>query len=123
MTLSCKRQVRMSVALCTIVVLSACTRTYDGTIVPEYYAQMISSGPIPVYQFRKRDTQPPNRLVRFPPPPAAVEVAQAPKPQQVASKRVRSRVQPVAKQPAATAKKVTCRRDSSDGGGTRVICD
>ena len=123
MTLFCERHIRMSAALCAIVALSACTRTYDGTIVPEYTAQMISSGLIPVYEFRKTDTQPPNRLVQFPPPPAAVEVAQTAKPQKVASRRVRPPVQPVAEQPAATAKKVTCRRDNSDGGRIRVICD
>jgi hypothetical protein len=122
--LFCERALRIAVALCATAALPACTRTYDGTIVPEYSAEVVSSGPVPVYRFRKTDTEPPSRLIKFPPaPPPAVQVADVQAQPRTLSRRARPRGQPVAKAPAAPEKKVTCHRDNSDAGRIRVICD
>jgi hypothetical protein len=118
---------RVTTGLCAILALSACTRTYDGSIVPEYTAYRVTDGWTPHYVYRKTDTEPRNRLIKFPPPPPPAEVQgdiadEAPaRP----AKRRQVRRQPVSAgaDPSTPERKVTCRRDNSDAGRIRVICD
>ncbi len=124
MKLVCEKGWRKAAVLCAVAALCACTRTYDGTIVPEYTAEVVARSPVPVYRFRKTDTEPPSRMITFPPAPPAVEqIAGEPVPPKRRYRSVPRKVQPVAKERPAPAKKVTCRRDNSDAGRIRVICD
>jgi hypothetical protein len=118
---------RITAGLCAIAALSACTRTYDGSIVPEYTAYRVTDGWTPRYVYRKTDTEPRSRLIKFPPAPPPAEVqgdiaAEAPA-RPAKRRQVRRQPTTAAAAPSTLERKVTCRRDNSDAGRIRVVCD
>jgi hypothetical protein len=119
---------RIAAGLCALAALCACTRTYDGSVVPEYTAYRVTDGWAPHYVYRKTDTQPRSRLITFPPapPPAEAEADVAAATRAPVARRRQVRRPPAAAAapaPAEPARKVVCRRDNSDAGRIRVVCD
>lgn len=55
------------IAVC--IACCACTRTYDGSIIPTYSAQINTARLVPVIAMKPNETRPRNGLVKFPPAP------------------------------------------------------
>ena len=103
---------------------TACTRTYDGTIVPTYQTKIVRTGLVPRAVIRRTQVEAPSAssaaqlYPSMPPKPAAEE------PVTVASTRRAPRRPAVAK-PAQQPEEettVTCRDETGSSGRVRVVC-
>lgn len=105
-----------------VLPLGACTRTYDGTIVPTYQTQFVREGVVPRMVVRRTPVDPATPLGNYPPMPRAPEahaVTVDPSPRRAA----RPRGAPVVTQTRASAAPLTCRQVVSPGGRVRVVCE
>lgn len=102
---------------------AACTRTYDGSIVPTYALAASPSAADMTVGIVRADPLPPDRLYQFPSPPSAPPeaspVASAPAPRRTAGLDVGGFVP---RFETERPRPVTCRNESRDGR-IRFVCD
>ena len=107
----------------SLLATTACTRTYDGSVVPAYALAASPSMTDVTVGLVRTDTLPPDRLYQFPPAPSppveeAPEAA-APPPRRSAGLNVGGFVPRFETEPP---RPVTCRNESGDGR-VRFVCD
>jgi hypothetical protein len=107
----------------SMLATTACTRTYDGSIVPTYALAASSSTADMSVGLVRADPLPPDRLYRFPPPPSpppeAIAAASEPAPRRKAGLNLGGFVPRIETEPP---RPVTCRNESRDGR-IRFVCD
>lgn len=107
-------------ALCSIAAgSSACTRTYDGSMVPTYVAESEPGSLVPKIKFLRTQVEPPNRLLKFPPVPAPPEGTQ--QEGEPAYKPRRSGRKFLA-QAKSLPRKVHCVNGTTDEARIRLLC-
>jgi hypothetical protein len=103
---------------------AGCTRTYDGSIVPMYTTVVSSDRGLRVNPTAiPTDTLPPNRLVRFPPPPASMETAESSTPSPQRPRRARSKAVARLATDPLPPRRYSCRDVTSESGRVRVVCE
>ena len=107
----------------SILATTACTRTYDGSIVPTYALAASSPAADMSLGIVRADPLPPDRLYRFPappsPPPEAMAPASEPAPRRKADLNLGGFVP---RFETERPRPVTCRNESRDGR-IRFVCD
>jgi hypothetical protein len=106
--------------LCAALALpaAACTRTYDGTLVPAYELVPAAGRSHGWYQMKPADPLPPDRLYKFPPPPPPPPQADG-RVERPPPRRGHSRLIPKLEERAP--KPVTCTNQTVEGR-VRVVC-
>ena len=106
-----------------LLATTACTRTYDGSIVPAYSLAASPEATDLTLNIVRTDPLPPGRLYEFPPsppsPPEAAPAASAPGPRRTAGLDVGGFVPRFEME---SPRPVTCRNESRDGR-IRFVCD
>jgi len=106
---------RVSLAGAALLAVVACTRTYDGTVVPKYRVKMVRTSALPRIAIAPTPVEPANAqpIYRFPePPPPPPPPALGPPPRTIA------------RAPAVTEREgaLACRPAGRRGGRVHVVC-
>jgi len=108
--------------LVAALLLAACTRADDGTVVPRYRAAVVQDGWVPRVAIERRArTAYPQGSQAFPEPPATEAPEMAGPPVRAASRRQRTERRPV-RQPAGNAADLRCGSPTLVSGRYKVEC-